>query len=173
MVDRLRVLLDHPLEPSVARAIVVLSGAILLGLAALFVLGIGESETSVGTKEPKTAPPVSGSASADLEPAPVEESAFPRYRQDPQDQPGSPAARRADRALASHRALQHVPYRRGDLRIELVGARGDRAVLRITAGTARAARRGWRSFLRLHRDRGRAYIPLFRVAGAAGSRRGS
>ncbi len=162
MVDRLRVLLDHPLEPSVARAIVVLSGAILLGLAALFVLGISQSGTAARTEEPRPAPPITGSARGDLEPAPADEAALPRYGQDPQDRKGSPAARRAARALASHRALQHVPYHRGELRIELVGARGHRAVLRITAGSARAARRGWRSFLRRYRDLGHAYITIFR-----------
>lgn len=173
MVDRLRLLLDRPLDPSVARAIVVLSGAILLGLAALFLLGISQSGTAARTEEPTPAPPITGSASGDLEPAPADEAASPRFGQDPQDRKGSPAARRAARALASHRALQHVPYQRGELRIELVGARGHRAVLRVIAGTVQAARRGWRSFLGLHRDRGRAYIPLFKVAGAAGSRRGS
>lgn len=162
MVDRLRVLLDHPLEPSVARAIVVLSGAILLGLATLFALAAGERGTSPQTEAARTAPPITGSASADLGPAPAGEAALPRYGQDPQDRKGSHAARRAARALASHRALQHVPYRRGELRIELVGARGHRAVLHITAGTARAAQRGWRSFLRRYRDSGHAYITIFR-----------
>ncbi|MET0557614.1 MAG: hypothetical protein ABW065_02930, partial [Solirubrobacterales bacterium] len=88
-------------------------------------------------------------------------SAAPR-RQDPQDQEGSAAARRAARALASHRAFQHVPYRSDELVVELVGARGHRAVLRVSAATVQAARAGWRRFLRRYRDAGRAYIAIFR-----------
>lgn len=163
MIDRLRVLLDRPLDPSVARAIVVLSGAILLGLAALFVLGVGERGTVAETEGPRTAPPMSEAASGDLEPVPIDEATSPRYRQDPQDQKGSPAARRVALALAAGRALQQVPYRGSGISIELVGARGDRAVLRVTAGTVEAARRGWRSFLGRYRDAGHAYIAIFRA----------
>jgi hypothetical protein len=163
MVDRLRVLLEEPLDAAVGRAVVVLASAIVLGVAALFVLAAREPGTGTRAETPATAQSTSGQAPAELEPAPVEETA-PRHRQDPQDQEGSPAAQRAARALASHRALQHVPYRSGGLTVELVGARGHRAVVRVSADTARAARRGWRRFLRRYGDSGRAYIPIFRGA---------
>lgn len=159
MVDRLRALLEEPLDPRLGRAVVVLASAILLGLAALFILAVHQPETSTRAEEPPAARSTSGSATADLAPAPT--PAAPR-RQDPQDQEGSAAARRAARALASHRALQHVPYRNDELVVELVGARGHRAVLRVSAATVQAARAGWRRFLRRYRDSGRAYIAIFR-----------
>jgi hypothetical protein len=159
MVDRLRALLEEPLDPRLGRAVVVLASAILLGLSALFILAVHQPETSTRAEEPPAARSTSGSATADLAPAPT--PAAPR-RQDPQDQEGSAAARRAARALASHRALQHVPYRNDELVVELVGARGHRAVLRVSAATVQAARAGWRRFLRRYRDSGRAYIALFR-----------
>lgn len=169
MVDRLRILLEEPLDAAVGRAVVVLASAIVLGLAALFVLAAREPGTGTRAEVPATARSTSGQAPAELEPAPIEEAAS-RRRQDPQDQKGSPAARRAARALASHRALQHVPYRSDELKVELVGARGHRAILRVSAETARAARRGWRRFLRRYRDSGRAYLPIFR--GEVGKRNG-
>jgi len=162
MVDRLRALLEEPLDPRVGRAIVVLASAILIGLAALFVLVAREPETSTRVEAPPAAQSTSGSAPADLAPAPTPESPAAPRRQDPQDQVGSAAARRAARALASHRALQHVPYRNDELVVELVGARGHRAVLRVSAATVQAARAGWRRFLRRYRDSGRAYIAIFR-----------
>jgi hypothetical protein len=160
MADRLRAFLDRPLDPSAARAIVVFASAILLGLAALFVLAGSEDERPISQE---ARPAV---ASPSLPVAPVEEVEAPEHRpparpQDPQDVEGSVAARRAGRALRSHRALQHVPYRRGELAITLVGARGDRAVLRVSAPNLSAARRGWRAFLRRHHDRGEAYIARF------------
>lgn len=170
MVDRLRALLEEPLDPRLGRAVVVLASAILLGLAALFILAARQPETSTRVEEPPAVRSTSGSTAADLAPAPTPETPAPPHRQDPQDQEGSAAARRAARALASHRALQHVPYRSGGLTVELVGARGHRAVLRVSAGTARAARREWRRFLRRYRDSGRAYLPIFR--GELGERNG-
>lgn len=166
MVDRLRFLLEEPLHPRVGRAVVVLASAILLGLAALFVLAAREPETGTRAEAPATARSTSSQAPAEIEP-PVEETA-PRRRQDPQDQKGSPAARRAARALRSYRALQHVPYRDGQLAIALVGARGDRAVLAVSAPTIGAARRGWRGFLRRYRDSGRAYLTHFEATGGHG-----
>lgn len=162
MVDRLRALLEEPLDPRLGRAVVVLASAILLGLAALFTLAARQPETSTRAEEPPAARSTSGSATADLAPAPTLEAPASPRRQDPQDQEGSAAARRAARALASHRALQHVPYRSGGLAVELVGARGHRAVLRVGAATVQAARAGWRRFLRRYRDSGRAYIAIFR-----------
>jgi hypothetical protein len=164
MVDRLRVLLEEPLDPRLGRAIVVLSSAILLGLAALFILAAREPDRAGPRNEAQT--PVAAPSlpvtppTRDVEGEPAE-SRSPLRQQDPQDEEGSPAARRAARALRSHRALQHVPYRSGEVTVVLAGARGDRAVLRVSAATTRAARRGWHRFLRRYRDSGRSYIPLF------------
>jgi hypothetical protein len=160
MADRLRVLLDRPLDPSAARAILVFASAILIGVAALFILAASQADPPTAPERPPAAsspgPPViegvEGGDQASRQPA--------HLRQDPQDIAGSAAARRAARALRSHRALQHVPHRDGEVRIALVGARGSRAVLRVTASTERAARRGWHRFLRRFRDSGRAYVPV-------------
>jgi hypothetical protein len=166
MVDRLRALLDRPLDPSAARAILALASAILLGLAALFALAGGEPDrpTSQANRPAVTSPSMPAAPVEEIE----DEAAGhrpPTPRQDPQDVPGSVAARRAARALRSHRALQHVPYRGGGMTIALAGARGSRAVLRVSAATVPAARRGWHRFLRRYRDSGRAYVPVFRASG--------
>ncbi len=169
MADRLRALLDRPLDPSAARAILVLASAVLVGFTAIFVLAAGQPERRTsperGPTEVASPPPASAPA--------LEPSGSPRpaeLRQDPQDVRGSAAARRAARALRSHRALQHIPYRRGNLAIHLVGADGHRAVLRVSAPTRAAGRHGWRAFLRRFRDRGEAYIVRF-VVGDAGVQR--
>lgn len=166
MIERLRALAEEPLDPEVLRTAVALAGSILIGLAAFLALALGvpgpEAESRGGG-----APAGMGAVRA--LPSSV---GYPRggrtplrsgRRQDPQDIVGSPAAQRASRALRSVRALQHVPYRRGALAIELVGARGSRAVLRVSALTIPVARREWRRFLRRYRDSGRAYVPLFRA----------
>jgi hypothetical protein len=164
MVDRFRALLEEPLDPRAGRAVLVLASAILLGFAALFVLAAREPDVASPrseTQEPAAvatvpvAPPTGDVESAENRP--------PLRRQDPQDEKGSRAARRAARALRAHRALQHVPYRSGKLTVVLAGARGHRAVLRVSAPTVRAARQGWRRFLRRYRDSGRSYLPLFRT----------
>lgn len=164
MADRLRALLDRPLDPGAARAVLVFASAILLGVAALFVLAARQGDP---TRPERPAP----AASAPRPAAPVEveggDEPAAHLRQDPQDVAGSAPARRAARALRSHRALQHVPYRDGEVRIALVGARGSRAVLRVTASTERSARRGWHRFLRRFRDSGQAYVPVFRASSTA------
>lgn len=173
MIDRLRALLDRPLDPSAARAILVFSSAILVGFAALFVLaGQPDQSTSPGHPSVAAAPPSPVLPTPAVEGNPAEDHAALR-QQDPQDVEGSLAARRAARALRSHRALQHVPYGDGELRIDLVGVRGGRAVLRVSASTVSAARRGWRRFLRRYRDSGRAYLPLFRSEESRRPRRGA
>lgn len=92
--------------------------------------------------------------------------------QDPQDHRGTQAAKRAAQALASHRALQHVPYRRGQVTIRLTGALKDgKAVLTITAPTVAEAKAGYRRFLARYHDRGRAYRLRF-LASRKVSRRG-
>jgi hypothetical protein len=69
--------------------------------------------------------------------------------------------------------LQHVPYRRGALSIELIGVRGGRAALQVSASTLGEARRGWQRFLRRYGDTGRAYAPRFEGdEGARDSRSG-
>lgn len=164
MADRLRALLDHPLDPGAARAVLALASAVLLGVAALFVLAASQGDQAAAPERPAPA------ASAPRAAAPIEvggDDSPAHLRQDPQDIAGSAAAQRAARALRSHRALQHVPYRDGELRIALVGARGSRAVLRVTASTERAARRGWHRFLRRYRDPGQAYVPVFRASSTA------
>lgn len=173
MIDRLRLLLDRPLDPAVARAAVALGSAIFLGFAAIFVLGAGERDHPVSSRE--------GTArSSRVATAPVEEIApkskakprLPRRRQDPQDERASAAGRRAARALQSHRALQHVPYRDGGVAVALVGARGSRAVLRVSASTIPAARRGWHRFLRRYYDSGRSYVPVFKAVARHSRTRG-
>ncbi len=171
MADRLRAFLDHPLDPSAARAILAFASAILLGLAALFVLAGSEAErpTSQEGRPAATSPSVPVAPVEEVEDEGAEHRP-PGRPQDPQDVEGSAAAQRAGRALRSHRALQHVPYRRGELAITLVGARGDRAVLRVSAPNLSSARHGWRAFLRRYHDRGEAYIARF-VAPDEGRRR--
>ena len=165
MVDRLRALLEEPLDPRAGRAVLVLASAILLGLASLFVLTAREPDGADGPQGKAQAPTAAPAVPAAPPTGDVEqelaESRPPHRRQDPQDEEGSLAARRAARALRSHRALQHVPYRGGEVTVVLAGARGDRAVLRVSAPTALAAQRGWHRFLRRYRDSGRSYLPLF------------
>jgi hypothetical protein len=163
MADRLRVLLDRPLDPSAARALLILASAILVGFAALFAL----AATEPGSPPVSTGEPTVGSGPGRTVPVGASRHRPPRsmrHQDDPQDVPGSAAARQAARALRSHRALQHVPYRNGELRVDLIGARGSRAVLRVSASTERAARRGWHRFLRRYRDPGQAYVPVLRAS---------
>jgi hypothetical protein len=167
MIDRLRFLLDRPLDPLAARAMVVFATAILLGFAALFVLGAGESgrPAAVSRSEVVAHPrPARSFGAREVEAPSSEEPKAPRpHRQDPQDEKGSSAAGRAAKAMRSHRALQHIPYRSGPLAVRLIGARGDRAVLVVSAPTISAAHLGWRRFLRRYRDGGRAYLPRFKA----------
>lgn len=168
MPDRLRALLDRPLDPAVARAVVALAAAIFAGFALVVLLGGLDGERA---KDPTILAPLRPAAKSRRVATPFAppESRHPaqgrRGSQDPQDRPGSRAARRAVRELRAHRALQHVPFRRGRLRIDLVGARGSRAVLAVSAPTRAEARDGYRRFLRRYRDDGRAYAARFRARG--------
>ncbi len=166
MVDRLRALLDRPLDPSAGRAILALASAILLGLAALFILAGDEPDrpTTHGVRPAAASPSVPATPVEEVEGDRTERRSL-TPRQDPQDIEGTAAARRAEAALRSHRALQHVPYRDGELTVALTGAWGSRAVLRVSAPTIRDARRGWHRFLRRYRDSGRIYVPVFKAAG--------
>jgi len=161
MSDRFRLLLDRPLDPRAARAILVFASAILAGFTVLFVLASRQAEsptppTHLSQAIPSPSPSVPIQA---FEGNPGEGQA--PHRQDPQDVEGSTAARKAARALRSHRALQHIPYRHAKLAITLAGARAERAVLQVSAPSLRAARRGWSAFLRRYHDRGKAYIAHF------------
>jgi hypothetical protein len=155
VIERIRVLLDRPLEPALARAALVLAVAVGIGFAIIIALA-GVDRT----------PPIEGAATRSTSstdrspsvPAPGRSNMPP---QDPQDRPGSAAHRRAAAELTDHRALQHVPFEGGGVSIDLVGARGTRAVLRVGAATKAAARHGWLEFLRRFHDRGEAYVPLF------------
>lgn len=171
MIDRLRLLLDRPLDPLMARAVVVFASAILLGFATLYLLAAREPGPSPAPPDRQAVLPPRGESlgGARAHAAPSAPSAARRRRQDPQDQTGSPAATRAAKTLASHRALQHVPYLHGHLGICLVGERGGHAVLSVSAPTISAARQGWHQFLQRYRDSGRSYLPRFSGAGAGGT----
>jgi hypothetical protein len=160
VLDRLGAFLERPLA---GRAMLAAAAAILLGFATLFALAVGETPRRAVPREP------AGSSAARRRapsPRPPEDAghqggartrSFPR--RDPQGESG--AARRAARALRTHRALQHLPYSHGGVAIRIAGARGGRAVLAVSAPTPAAARRGWRAFLRRYRDSGRGYVPRF------------
>jgi hypothetical protein len=170
VVDRLRALLQDPHDPAVARAVVLLACAATLGLAVVVGLG-GAAGSDVRSGPARTPAPRATAEVARPVTHRVGRSAArrrPEPRQDPQDRPGSPPARRADRELSTHRALQHVPYRHDGITITLVGADGPRAVLRVESADRADAHRGWRRFLRRYRDDGRAYLPIFRAGGRHG-----
>ena len=167
MIDLIRSLLDRPLDPRHARAVVVIACCLTLTFAALVgftVIGGSrpvEHETRTEDSSRPTAPPpvtvegpshVSGTKSP---PAP--------RRQDPQDRRGSAAYRRARRTLRENRALQHLPFRRRGLSISLAGADRGRAVIRILAPTVSEAKRRWRHFLRRSGDDGSSYETRFRA----------
>jgi hypothetical protein len=163
VIDRLRLLLDRPLDPLAARTVVVLATAIFLGFAAVFALGVSERNRPASSREETArSPRVAAAPVEEIAPKPKRQPR--RDRQDPQDERDSAAGRRAARALRSHRALQHVPYRSGRVAVTLAGARNGQAVLRVSAPTVGAARRGWRQFLRRYRDSGRSYVPVFKAA---------
>jgi hypothetical protein len=170
VIDRLRFLLDRPLDPAPARAVVVFATAVLVGFVAVFVLGASSSDPPApADPEAVAGQPHLGRSFGDIE-VEAPSAAPPTSRrpgQDPQDKTGSPAAGRAAKAMRSHRALQHVPYRSARFSVELTGAHGGRAVLAVRAPTISEARRGWRGFLRRYRDGGRAYLPRFEAAAKA------
>lgn len=171
MADRLRALLDRPLDADVARAILACAVAIFLGVAGLLALAGSEPDRPAPQGRRAMAPPASSVPTGRVEA--FEDKAAEHRRQDPQDEEGSAAARHAGRALRMHRALQHVPYRDGTVRIVLVGARGSRAVLRVDAVSVTEARRGWRRFLRRFHDAGRSYVPVFAATPVRRSRGGA
>ncbi|MBS1887563.1 MAG: hypothetical protein JSU06_10280 [Actinobacteria bacterium] len=151
------------MDPALVRAILLLACSVSAGLAVLVVLGaLGHGAPSSGSPDP---------AAGQVRSVPTGPAAEPRQPlardrgQDPQDRPGAPAHRRADRELAGHRALQHVPWREDGVVIDLVGARGRRAVLEVKAPSIAGARRGYRAFLRRYNDDGHAYLPRLEATG--------
>lgn len=166
MIDRLRGYLDHPLDPRAGRALLAIAAAITIGFAAVVIMAARDHSGLAASRQgedsrPRPTPPRSSAFQSGVDAAPPPRT-YPR--QDPQDEQGSVAARRAQAQLRTHRALQHVPYRHGGLTIELVGAQRGRAVVKASAPTISAARRGWRGFLRRYHDDGRAYEVRFHVA---------
>lgn len=164
MAERLRTLLERPLEPSVARAMLVLALAVSIGFAAMALLGSVGDRPAVraGAGRDSSIPRVHPGHLRPASPATVAELAG----QDRQDRPGTVAHRRALEEVAAHRALQHVPYRAGGVTIRLLGAKGDKAVLDVGGRNLAAARRGWNGFLRRYHDDGRSYLPRFHAAKA-------
>jgi hypothetical protein len=171
VVDRLRELAGRPLDRRVAQATLALGLAVTVGFCLLVALaGIGRRDgadpaarlrpAAVRPATPGPSAPASESGPASPVTGPT-----PRPRQDPQDRRGSAGRRRTAAELESHRALQHVPWRQGDIAIGLVGADGSRAILRVVGPDLAAARLGYRSFLRRFEDRGRAYLARFRARG--------
>lgn len=163
MIERFRTFLDRPLDPAAGRAILALATATLVGFAAVFLLAGGEPhgvEPASVTSSPTIAAP--DVDQLDFDAGGSDQAQLPE--QDPQDRPGSAAARRAARALRERRALQHVPYSLGAVSIVLVGADRGRAVLRVSAPTRAEARRGWHEFLDRFGDRGSSYKPQFVAA---------
>jgi hypothetical protein len=159
---RLRAAAERPLDPATGRIVAILGGAVCVGFAALGATGSPRSSARPAhAGVPAVAPPLRRTSV----PGPSTRSARGRRTQDPQDRPGSPAARRADRELDAHRALQHVPWRHAGASIDLVGARGPKAVLEVRAASIDDARRGYWAFLRHFHDGGRAYLPRFRARG--------
>lgn len=171
MIYLIRNLLDRPLDPRFARAVVLFAIAITFSFAILVAFGViagsvpSEVESRGGILRTPPAPPAQGAgALGDAQPseaAPVRPPAPRRPEQDPQDRPGSKDYRRARNALRRHRALQHLPYERGKVAIVLAGADHGRALVRVTAATVAGAKRAWRAFLTHYRDDGRAYRASF------------
>ncbi|MBS1891183.1 MAG: hypothetical protein JST59_07815 [Actinobacteria bacterium] len=162
-MNRLRALVEQPVDSEVARWIVSLALLVTVGLACLVALSAtGGSATRAGKEVHRAGPMVDRPAFSF---PPVDRRPHHR-RQDPQDRPGTAAHRRTVRELAAHRALQHVPWRGGGVSIVLVGARGGKAVLEVRAESTAAGRRGYRAFLHRFHDDGRAYRPRLVPDGA-------
>lgn len=171
MVNRFLDFLYEPLTGAAARAVLILTALVSHGYVLVTLLSIAAG----GNAHPRAEHDGARHRTAAARPAPQRrDRGFAPARQDPQDRPGSTAARGVREELQTHRALQHVPYRGAGVAITLVGARHGRALLRVRGGDLATERRGWRRFLRRFDDDGGAYIPLFsasRGAAASGARR--
>ncbi len=168
MIGRLRELAERPVAPGVARAIVSTALVVTVALGCLVALGVaGHRDPVAGHHDPGSAVarPVAPAPTRPTESATA--STVARRRQDPQDRPGSAAHRRVARELASHRALQHVPWHRGRVSIDLVGVEEGRAVLAVRGSSLAVDRHRWRAFLRRWKDDGHSYLPRFEVESEA------
>jgi hypothetical protein len=182
VIDLFRSLLDRPLDPRHARAIVGVASCLTLAFAGLVAFGVisgsrpgpREGEATSGRSATPTAPPAVAIVGSPLGRAEGRgrSDRRPAARQDPQDRRGSPAYRRARQTLRAHRALQHVPFRGRDFSIALIGADRGRAIVRILAATVPEARGHWRGFLRRYHDDGRSYEPHFAARGVRRSKGG-
>jgi hypothetical protein len=155
VLDRFLDFLQAPLSGRAARAVLILTAGVCFGFVLLVLLSNAAGDHTQPGAEHHDGRRRAVSARSDRDPA------VARARQDPQDQPGSAAARAARGELRTHRALQHVPYRGAGVKITLVGARHGRAMLSVRGGDLATERRGWRGFLRRFGDDGGAYIPIF------------
>lgn len=175
MAERLRALLERPLDPGVARAVVALALAVSTGLAVLVLLGaIGRdaphssTPAVAGADRPSSSTvPITSRSTSDDRASATEASRRLVAGQDRQERPGTEARRRALRESARHRALQHVPYRRGAVTVELIGVKGGEAVLGVEGPSLAAAHRGWTGLLHRYHDDGRSYLPRFRAGKGA------
>jgi hypothetical protein len=166
VIDRIRDLLDRPLDRRQAEAIVAIAASVTFAFGVLVALGIVGRPASnpPASREDFTRPTAPSRVPAGaLDHPPASGDRHPDQTQDPQDRKGTAAYGRARRAARDHRALQHLPYRHGGVTVALVGAEQGRAVLRIAAPTIAAAHRGWRDFLRRFADDGGAYEARFQV----------
>jgi hypothetical protein len=134
--------------------------ALAVGLGAVIVVALAGVDRAPVAGRPTTTPIIRRAAPS----TPGNDKATVEVpRQDPQDRPGTATHRRAAAELAEHRALQHIPFERGGVSIEIVGARQRRAVIRIQAATTSAGRRAWKAFLARYDDPGDAYVPIFKA----------
>lgn len=162
MPNQLRSILGRPISPGQARLAFALSATVISLAAVLLITHSGHGAAHQHPPQPTPTATVSIEPQT-VTPPPSTGGGGRRPRQDPQDRRGSRAARRAARALSTHRALQHVPYHHGRIRIELTGAHDGRAILTVTGPSRRLARAGWRHFLARFHDAGRAYDPRLKV----------
>lgn len=176
MIDRFRVLLDRPLEPRVARAVLALVACVTVGFA--IAVGLGgidgspdlHRSTTTTANQPSAQPLAVDAAPRDGT-LPTEPANPPVHRrQDPQDRRGTPAFHRAKKEHRAHRALQHLPYSTGRVAITLVGADRGRAVLMVRASSVTKAKAAWRRFLHRFHDSGHSYEPRFTARPTRGVR---
>jgi hypothetical protein len=163
--DRIRDLLDRPLDRRHADAIVAIAAAVTFAFGVLVAFGIiGHPAADLAAgREDLARPTAPREVAGALDHPPASKDRRPDRSQDPQDRKGTAAYGRARRTARDHRALQHLPYRRGGVTVAQVGADQGRAILRVAAPTITAARQGWREFLRRFTDDGAAYEARFQV----------
>ncbi len=164
MIERLRALLERPLDPALSRAMLALALAVGTGFAIVVLLaGSGIYPGTGRSRAVRPAPPRE-EQTVRAHPVPVP-GPGEVAGQDAQDRRSTAPHRRATREVAEHRALQHVPYEEGTVSVKLVGVLRGRAVLEVEGPSIGAAHRGWRRFLLRFDDHGGAYVPRFEAIG--------